>query len=351
MRSQYSSRDLLPSIPLYSVTPLANANARAHLRRGIFGGVPPQLDMECGLAPWYLRSPQTRQKAWNASLVDTLDALYDMDLRHDIPIMAMFGPIEHYTRDDENPSNARVFTFLSRSIQQSTAPSVKTMISQAAENFLNGIVKHHVKFRSHRAQEHAQHQKSYETAASARMRRGQREDIGPWSPDCNQYEQLLQDTAIQGTLLVDIDPTPPISMIIPDEEESNSLFTPPSSPPSQIPTPATARQSDPYAALTQHFNVLTLKSLEYETAGTAKQYIDPTDWGVPRVPTEYSISPELDFILVANGVKDSGIAKIKCILADTACRGHDCIRKLEGVVGFGLARTVAYLAGRLSYRT
>lgn len=276
-----------------------------------------------------------------------------MDLRHDIPIMAFVGPIETYTSDDDDPSNTSIFTYLSCPIKQSTNPGTKQIVARAREDFLNGIVRPHSKLQGHRRQFYDDHKDAY---CKRVFSNGGIQDGGPWDPNTDTYTQLLDSMAIGGVPLDEINPLalPPITGIQPEAFRSirESMYTPPSlPPPSQQPSSAAASpraqrsQEDPLygrlSSLTLHEPAVIARM------GNGESTFEPTEWGVRKVPAHYRICPSLDFILAANNVGNAQLAMVKCIVGDERCTGHKLIEKLEGILGFGLACTVAYLMDRL----
>lgn len=281
-----------------------------------------------------------------------------MDLRHDIPILAFIGPIENHTPDDDDPSNAKVLTYLSRPIQQSTLRGTKQIIARAREDFLNRIARPHIKFRGHRYQSYIEHKAMYTASVSQSSRVP---DYGPWNPDQHTYTQLLYSTNIAGVPVDEIDPLslPPI---IDTQSQGTrsfglSMYTQPSPPPSpfsQRPTSAAAsprQQQTQQSSLQDIMSSLTLQeSTPRAGARTRGSTFDPTEWGVRQVPGQYRISPAVDFILAANDIGDATLAMVKCILGEERYEGHTVIEQLSEILGFGLACTVACIENRLHSR-
>lgn len=277
-----------------------------------------------------------------------------MDLRHDIAIMAFIGPIETYTEDDGDPQNAKVFTFLSRSIQQATSPAVKRIVAQAREDFLHGIAKPHGVKRTWRFREYEDWKGVYMAKAAERLSSGLTQDDNgrPWEADAEEYQSRLDDMAIGGVYLESIDPLVYTSQPESGATSAQSGFRTPAAtsafPASIIPVPAAVPQSQSFHSMTQQLSSLSIGGGESHFPNTAAVTVDHERWGLMAVPQEFSVSPAINFVLAAEGVGNPKIAMVKCILGDAGLKGDDCITKLEDIpLDFAVARIIAYLAGRL----
>lgn len=266
-----------------------------------------------------------------------------MDLRHDTAIIAFIGPIETYSDADDNPQNAEVITFLSRSIQQSSSPTVQNVVARAQEDFLNGIARPHGVARTWRLEDYHHWTQQYTERAARRLDNSQEqeENPGPWTPDATDYCVRLASTRIGGQHLDTIDPLGSSAV------GQRSILMLPASPPSNIPVPAAAPSSQGSQALTQQFASLSLNNVPAHSPATAFN-VDHLCWGVAALPRQYCISPSIDFILAAQGTALPIIAMVKCVLADSQLVGDHCLARLEEIpLDFTTTHIIAYLAGRL----